>query len=211
MSADGYIGVISRCEEKTEIKKSVFIASAMPVLSEEDALGKIAEIRAEQRGATHNCYAFIADRTGNLKRFSDDGEPQGTAGMPILDVLVKRGLKMTLVVVTRYFGGIKLGAGGLVSAYSGCAARALDKAEKKLFRKAVNGYIDCAYPMAPRMVPVIEAAGAVLSQEYSEKVRLHFAVPEENAEAFEKKICEASFGEIAPVYTGTDFFGFETK
>ena len=116
-----YLSVFSAVTYEKVIERSRFIANCAHVQDEEEAKAFVAKIRAEHSLATHNCYAFVADKTGNLMRFSDDGEPQGTAGMPILDVLKNKKLFETAVVVTRYFGGGKLGAGGLVRAYSGTA------------------------------------------------------------------------------------------
>ena len=99
-------------------KKSRFIAQVSPVKNEEEALQFIARIRKENRDARHNCYAYVTGPDGSIEKFSDDGEPSKTAGMPMLDLLRKRGLKNVCVVVTRYFGGILLGTGGLVRAYT---------------------------------------------------------------------------------------------
>lgn len=136
-------------ESKSEIKRSLFIAT---VRGEVDAAGAEEFVRAIRRkysDATHNCYAYISDELGNVTRFSDDGEPGGTAGQPILDVLRKQKLRKTAIVVTRYFGGVKLGAGGLVGAYSGAAADAVatakiaEKCECRLI-KVKAGYTDCS-------------------------------------------------------------------
>lgn len=113
------------------IEKSRFITYSNHVESEEEAKEFIALIRSEHSLATHVCYGYIADKVGNLQRFSDDGEPSGTAGLPILDVIKKNQLFETCICVVRYFGGIKLGAGGLVRAYSGGAAANVLKAEKR--------------------------------------------------------------------------------
>ena len=115
-------------ESEKVIEKSRFLTYSAHVESEEDARAFIAEIRSKHSLATHVCYAFIADKQGNLQRFSDDGEPQGTAGVPILEVLKAKKLYETVVAVVRYFGGIKLGAGGLVRAYSSSAAEHLSGA-----------------------------------------------------------------------------------
>lgn len=109
-------------EIKTEIKRSVFIATVKGEVNAEEADEFVKSVKRKYSDATHNCYAYIGDELGNLTRFSDDGEPSGTAGQPILDVLRKQGIVKSAIVVTRYFGGIKLGAGGLVGAYSGTAA-----------------------------------------------------------------------------------------
>lgn len=116
-------------EIRTEIKRSVFIVNVKGEVDGESAEEFVKSIRKKYPDATHNCYAYIADTLGNSTRFSDDGEPSGTAGQPILDVIRKQNLVRTAVVVTRYFGGIKLGAGGLVGAYSGCTADAISKAK----------------------------------------------------------------------------------
>ena len=116
--------------EPTEkiIEKSRFITYSARVESEEEAKAFLAALKDEHPFATHICYAYIADRQGNLQRFSDNGEPQGTAGQPILNVLEREGVQDVLCVVTRYFGGILLGAGGLCRAYTKAAKDALDDA-----------------------------------------------------------------------------------
>lgn len=120
------------------INKSRFIGYAKPVESEEEAIEFIDHIKSEHRDATHNVYAYVVGPTDNIQRYSDDGEPSGTAGIPILDIIKKEELKNTVIVVTRYFGGIKLGAGGLIRAYIKGAKIGIDAAkivEKKLYKK----------------------------------------------------------------------------
>ena len=114
---------------ENEIKRSRFIATVKGEVGQDEAEAFVKSVKKKYPDATHNCYAYIADELGNIARFSDDGEPSGTAGQPILDVIKKQGLVKTAVVVTRYFGGIKLGAGGLVSAYSGAVADVLKTAK----------------------------------------------------------------------------------
>ena len=105
-------------EDETIINKSRFIGYAMPIEREEDALEFIEEIKTKHRDATHNVYAYVLGQNSNVQRFSDDGEPSGTAGIPALEVLKKEDLRNVVVVVTRYFGGVKLGGGGLIRAYT---------------------------------------------------------------------------------------------
>lgn len=136
------IGEESTCE--FEEKKSVFIASAFVVQSAEDAENAVLKIKKMYPDATHHCYAY-ALKSGSYRRFNDDGEPSGTAGMPILNVIERLSLSNTLVVVTRYFGGIKLGAGGLVRAYSTAAAQVLTKAGKSVYVKGSTGTVDVDY------------------------------------------------------------------
>lgn len=123
-----FYSVDSIYEEIVVINKSKFITTLIPIESQEAAQKNIEIINKKYSDATHNCYAYISNEIATEQRFSDDGEPQGTAGIPMLEVLKKRKMYMTLAVVTRYFGGIKLGAGGLVQAYSSCVANALNNA-----------------------------------------------------------------------------------
>lgn len=113
-------------EDEIIINKSRFIGYAMPVETEEEALDFIETIKTKHRDATHNVYAYVLGKDSNTQRFSDDGEPSGTAGIPVLEVIKKEGLRNTVVVVTRYFGGIKLGTGGLIRAYTKGAKIGLD-------------------------------------------------------------------------------------
>lgn len=120
------------------INKSRFIGYAKPISSEDEAIQFIEEIKSKHRDATHNVYAYVIGENSNIQRYSDDGEPSGTAGIPTLEVIKKEDLRNVVVVVTRYFGGIKLGAGGLVRAYTRGAKIGLEAAqiiEKVLYRK----------------------------------------------------------------------------
>jgi uncharacterized YigZ family protein len=123
-----YKSVLRDSQVELIVNKSRFLAWARRTPDEDSALDTIRQAKETYPDATHHCYGFIVGEGGNTVRFSDDGEPGGTAGMPILQVIQKRGLKSVTVVVTRYFGGIKLGAGGLVRAYGNAAGEALDAA-----------------------------------------------------------------------------------
>ena len=130
-----YLTVAKAHVREEIVKGSSFIAFVTPVQGVDDALIRLNEVRTEHEGATHNCFAY---RVGAEMRFSDDGEPGGTAGRPMLEVLQKRDLDFVLAVVTRYYGGTKLGAGGLVRAYSGSLAQALDEAGALTVRETVT-------------------------------------------------------------------------
>ncbi|SDZ15670.1 uncharacterized protein, YigZ family [Proteiniborus ethanoligenes] len=120
------------------INKSKFIGYAKPISNEEEAISFINEIKTKHRDATHNVYAYVYGDNNNIQRYSDDGEPNGTAGVPVLEVIKKEDLRNVVVVVTRYFGGIKLGAGGLVRAYTKGAKIGLDAGiivDKILFKR----------------------------------------------------------------------------
>ena len=144
MDKDTFITVGEECTYEFEEKKSIFIASVFVVTSKEQAQERVDDLKQKYYDATHNCYAYVL-RDGAYRKFSDDGEPSGTAGMPILNVIERLSLCNTLVVVTRYFGGIKLGAGGLVRAYSTAAADVLTKAGKSIYVKGSKGIIDVDY------------------------------------------------------------------
>lgn len=137
-----YFTVAKAWTREERIKGSAFIAFVTPVGGVEDALEKLAAVRAEHADATHNCWAY---RVGAEVRFSDDGEPGGTAGRPMLEVLQKRGLDHVLAVVTRYYGGTKLGAGGLVRAYGGSLAKALDEAGRVEVRDTVSRTVSAPF------------------------------------------------------------------
>ena len=133
-----YLSLSGECVTRKTIEKSEFITTSRHVWGEDQAREFVSEVKANYPDATHNCYAFVADNLGNFLRFSDDGEPQGTAGMPILEVLKTNCLYETAIVVTRYFGGIKLGAGGLVRAYSGSAAENIAVAKKVMYQNCAE-------------------------------------------------------------------------
>lgn len=133
-----YRTVYSRGSDEIIINKSRFIGYSMPIESEKEAIDFIEEIKSIHRDATHNVYGYVLGDDNNIQRYSDDGEPSGTAGIPVLEVIKKENLRNVVVVVTRYFGGIKLGAGGLIRAYTKGAKIGLDAGiiiEKELFKK----------------------------------------------------------------------------
>lgn len=133
------------------VEKSIFIGHAKPVTSEEEARAFIDEIKTKYKDATHNIWAYTIGQSMNIQRYSDDGEPQGTAGIPTLELIKKEDLRDVVVVVTRYFGGVKLGAGGLVRAYTKGAKIGLEAAkivEKKLFRQIS---ITCDYTLLGKL------------------------------------------------------------
>jgi len=159
-------------------RKSEFIGSIKPVTTEEEALDFVASVKKQYADARHNVYAYIL-RENNVTRFSDDGEPHGTAGMPVLDVLRKEGVTDVAVVVTRYFGGILLGTGGLVRAYSQSAKMALDAAGKAVMQKLTVFSVRVSYADLQKIEPVLNAQSLVrLNAVYESDVRLELAIPE---------------------------------
>ena len=186
MSINGYIRVKNSIEKEIVIEKSRFIAYTKMVESEEGAKEFIDTIRKKHPFATHNCYAYVVEG-GKVARFSDDGEPQGTAGIPMLEVLKNRGLKDTAVVVTRYFGGIKLGAGGLVRAYSSCTSAGLDEAgfEENIISNVYK--ITFGYEKYSLFLKFIEKyKQKTISSDFTEDIVIKIAVPSDEVDFCEK-------------------------
>ncbi len=175
--------VEGRHESEKIIEKSRFLTYSAHVESEEEARAFLAEIRQKHTLATHCCYAFIADKLGNLQRFSDDGEPQGTAGVPILEVLKSKKLYETAVAVVRYFGGIKLGAGGLVRAYSSSAAENLNGASICSMEICVEVSLTVDYSGVDGLQKYLSGVACTrLGQEYGEKVTFLIALKKSDAD-----------------------------
>ena len=180
-----YKSVAGETTTEKIIEKSRFITVTRHICGDEEAKAFIEEVSKKHAGATHNCYAYVADDLGNLLRFSDDGEPQGTAGMPMLEVLRANGLRQTAAVVTRYFGGIKLGAGGLVRAYSGCVAENIAAAKKVLYQTCAESGYAVDYPEVDAALRFFNKEDCnVISTDYADKVIFTVAVKKENEADF---------------------------
>ena len=192
-----------------EEKRSRFIGSCIPVTTEQEAIDHINKIKKENFGARHNVYAYIL-RDNGLTRYSDDGEPHSTAGMPTLDVLRKSGLTDVCVVVTRYFGGVLLGTGGLVRAYTAAAKAAVDAAGivKMQYSKLCSA--ECSYTDAERLGRVLAQNGGVLGETlYTDKVEIRFAVREQEFLPLKAEVTEAFCGKIEVNIIGSDYFAVE--
>jgi len=173
---ESFHSIAKVAEVEVDIKRSIFIAVASPVDDEAAAISFIEQIKEKHKRATHNVFAYLINE--QVMRYSDDGEPAGTAGMPVLEVLKKLNLERTAVVVTRYFGGIKLGAGGLVRAYSDAAKKAIDRAgivEKRLHQEH---FIQVAYQLFGPVKRELEQAGGVIQDiAYGEQVSIKCLLP----------------------------------
>ena len=179
-------------------KKSEFIGQICHVSDPDEAVRFIEEVRAKHRKARHNVYAYLP-REGTPSRYSDDGEPQGTGGTPVLDVLMKEELTDVCVVVTRYFGGILLGGGGLVRAYSHACKLAVDAAVKMRMCLCSRFDIGCDYSLYGKLTYIMPEFGAKLVEEvFADEVRLSVLVKEENADGFAARITDISNGSIVP-------------
>ena len=177
-------------------KKSRFIAQVFPVETEEEVLQIIETTKKKYWDARHNCYAFVLGSGGEITRCSDDGEPSGTAGRPILEVLTGRGIKNVLVIVTRYFGGTLLGTGGLVRAYSQATQAGLDASEiitKQVGRRIT---IDTDYNGIGKLQYIAGGLGlSVLDTLYTDKVQMILLVPTELCDKVCKEVTEATAGQ----------------
>ena len=192
-----YKTIARRCEAKFIEKKSEFIGYLCPVQTEEQAVAFIEEIRSMHRKATHNCYAYIL-RENNTARHSDDGEPGGTAGVPIYEVLRKEGLEDVCCVVTRYFGGILLGAGGLVRAYTKGAKDAIDAAQIKCMASAAELLVTVDYGLYGRLAQIFSDFDArVADENFADNVRITIYIREGNSQKLKDRLIDVCNGNIS--------------
>lgn len=195
MEKNTYKIVYKQGEGEIVEKKSRFIAHVYPITQEAQALEIIETCKKKYWDARHNCYAYVIGRNQELQRFSDDGEPSGTAGKPILEVLLGEELHNTLVIVTRYFGGILLGTGGLVRAYSAATKAGLENSvitekclgKKMLIQTDYNGLGKIQYILAEMDLPI-------LNTEYTDSVEMTALIPMWKLKEFEKRLTEATAG-----------------
>lgn len=191
-----YKQVVAPLTNEIVIKKSRFITTLIPIKDAEEADIELKTLQ-KYSDATHNCYAYISNIIATEQRFSDDGEPQGTAGIPMLEVIKKREVYLTLVVVTRYFGGVKLGASGLVGAYTESVVEALEKADLRKFVYSDILLFEISYSIFPKAVDMINAAGGrVLDIQYDQNVAIKFAIDEEKSQNIQEKLIDFSCGKI---------------
>lgn len=177
-------------------KRSEFICYLAPVRTSEEAVDFINSVRAEHRKAKHNVYAYIL-RDDNISRYSDDGEPQGTAGVPVLDVLQKRGLTDVCAVVTRYFGGILLGGGGLVRAYSHAVSIACDSAKIMNMCMCHRLRIKTDYGMYGKISYILPRFDTItVSSDFGSDIILEILVLNENLDALKKELVEITNGAV---------------
>ena len=200
-----YTTIKNEVSVEFEEKRSLFIGHAKPVKTEEEALEFIKQKKKEYADATHNVFGYIV-KDGICARYSDDGEPQGTAGMPVLDAIRKSGVNDACVVVTRYFGGILLGAGGLVRAYSHSARLALEEAGIITYEQYTEIGITCNYSDYQKLQPLLAKASAVIdSTEFLESVSIGIAVKDEAAADLLVKINEVTSGRAVARISGNRF------
>ncbi len=175
-------------------KKSRFIANVFPVQNEEEALIYIEEIKKKYWDARHHCYAYAIGKNNEIQRFSDDGEPQGTAGKPILEVLTKGNIHNTLIVVTRYFGGTLLGTGGLVRAYGQSAKAGIENAKVVRVCDGVSFQLNCDYNSIGKIKYIMAQRNIMAEEEYGEDVTFHINMKRQDFELLKKQITDATGG-----------------
>lgn len=186
-------------------KKSKFIGYAKPVKTQEDALEFISKIKSKHWDATHNVYAYVL-RENNIQRYSDDGEPSGTAGVPVLDVMLKESLVDVCVVATRYFGGTLLGAGGLVRAYSHTSKIALEAAGIITMAQCSVMSAEVDYSFYDRLnILLSDFSAVILDTSFSDKVYVEFSVKENIADLLNAKLIDVSNGMYALKFLRSEF------
>ena len=204
---DEYLVPTGYGEDEFIEKKSRFIGRVWLVDSEEEALERIAEMKKKHYDATHNCWAYVI-RDGAV-RFSDDGEPGGTAGMPMVQVLQREGLFNVCCVVTRYFGGTLLGAGGLVRAYTKGAKIAVDAAGKSMKRVWSVLYLPCPYSFYERVKLEVEAFGGIIRDtQFGAEVELEILVAKDQSQPFLDRITDMTSGTVEGMETAQEYRAF---
>lgn len=184
-----YFSVLDYSEAEQVVEKSRFITYTKPVYDENEAAEFIARIKKLNYDASHNVSAYVIGESSDIKRYSDDGEPSGTAGMPMLDVMLKKGITNTCVVITRYFGGIKLGTGGLVRTYTESTKMGLEASKIVEYREMRCYSITCTYDLAPKIQYRLKGSDVIIKDtEYLEKVRFLVYVKEDEMKILDELI-----------------------
>jgi len=206
--AFSYLTVEGEYENLIVIERSKFICYVKGVENEDDAKEFVAKIKKQHSLATHNCYAYIGDEKGLVQKFSDDGEPQGTAGLPMLEVLKGKKLYKTVAVVTRYFGGVKLGTGGLVRAYSGSVSDCLEKC--KIVKRELAKFLTVSsdYDGYPKLLKLVKNGIAIIKTDFALGVMVTFAIKEDLLLDFTLKLKDVFKGKESFIIEGEGFYSF---
>lgn len=207
--AKDYKTVLEYASDEFVEKRSRFIGYCKPVKTEQEAIDFINEKRSEHWNATHNVYAYSL-REGNIKRYSDDGEPSGTAGMPVLDVIVKNEIFDVVVVVTRYFGGVLLGTGGLVRAYSHGSKIAVEAAKPVIMQNCLVCEARCAYNQYGKVSSLIIGVGAAVDDTvYESDVLVKFHIKPDLLGTLNKKLADATSGGVTVEQKDEQYFAVQ--
>ena len=201
MTLKPYKTLLTRASDEFIINKSRFIGYGAPAASEEEALGFLADVRSAHKDASHHCYAYIIGANMGVMRYSDDGEPGGTAGMPIIEVMKAHGITNCAVVVTRYFGGVLLGAGGLTRAYSQGAATAINAAGVGEVSPTRRYLMEVPYPMLGRVEYLLKSLPVIVEdKQFSDAIVMTLIVRARDDEAFLSAVTSGTDGRIEPIF-----------
>ncbi|MYW56749.1 MULTISPECIES: YigZ family protein [unclassified Streptomyces] len=204
---DEYRTVAREGVHETEINRSRFLCTLAPAATEEEAQAVIARVRRAHADATHNCYAYVIGADASVQKAADDGEPGGTAGVPMLQMLLRRDIRYAVAVVTRYYGGVKLGAGGLIRAYGGSVGEALDALGTRTRRRFRLASVTVGHECAGRLQNDLRAAGRTIRDvHYGERVTLDIGLPDAEVDAFRGWLADATAGE-AEFRAGGEAYG----
>ncbi|MEV0577276.1 YigZ family protein [Streptomyces sp. RTGN2] len=192
---------------ETEINRSRFICALAPAATEQEAQDFVARIRREHPTASHNCFAYVIGADASVQKASDDGEPGGTAGVPMLQMLTRREMRYVVAVVTRYYGGVKLGAGGLIRAYGGAVGEALDAIGTLTRQRFRIATVTVGHQRAGRLENELRATGrSVREVRYAEAVTIEIGLPDADVEDFRRWLADATAGE-AELELGDEAYG----
>ena len=201
MTLKPYKTLLTRASDEFIINKSRFIGYGAPAASEEEALGFLADVRSAHKDASHHCYAYIIGANMGVMRYSDDGEPGGTAGMPIIEVMKARQVTNACVVVVRYFGGVLLGAGGLTRAYSQGAATAINAAGVGEVSPTRWYLMEVPYPMLGRVEYLLKSLPVIVEdKQFSDAIVMTLIVRARDDEAFLSAVTSGTDGRIEPIF-----------
>ena len=201
MTLKPYKTLLTRASDEFIINKSRFIGYGAPAASEEEALGFLADVRSAHKDASHHCYAYIIGTNMGVMRYSDDGEPGGTAGMPIIEVMKARQVTNACVVVVRYFGGVLLGAGGLTRAYSQGAATAINAAGVGEVSPTRRYLMEVPYPMLGRVEYLLKSLPVIVEdKQFSDAIVMTLIVRARDDEAFLSAVTSGTDGRIEPIF-----------
>ncbi len=207
-----YKTLLRSASDEFIVNKSRFIGYAAPVKTEAEALAFLDGIRKKHRDATHNCYAYTLGANMGVMRYSDDGEPGGTAGLPMMEVIKKREVCDCCVVVTRYFGGVLLGAGGLVRAYSHGCAIGLDAAKVVVMEESEQLLCEVAYPLWDRVQHTLRSLPVqLLSSEFTSAVTFTLLVRLTDSETVQAELIRVTDGRVEILSEGTEFRAWEAE
>lgn len=201
MTLKPYKTLLTRASDEFIINKSRFIGYGAPAASEEEALGFLADVRSAHKDASHHCYAYIIGANMGVMRYSDDGEPGGTAGMPIIEVMKARQITNACVVVVRYFGGVLLGAGGLTRAYSQGAATAINAAGVGEVSPTRRYLMEVPYPMLGRVEYLLKSLPVIVEdKQFSDAIVMTLIVRARDDEAYLSAVTSGTDGRIEPIF-----------